>query len=517
MQRTSEIQKLHQNQVWDIVIIGGGATGLGAALDAASRGYKTLLLEKTDFGKGTSSKSTKLVHGGVRYLAQGNYKLVKEALKERGLLLKNAPNITKTQAFVLPVFSYWQWFYYAIGLLFYDILSGKLSLGKTKILGKKETVKSLPNIDQSKLVGSVVYYDGQFNDTRLLIDIAKKATAYNACILNYAEVINFEKDEYQKVKGIQFNDKLSNKIYDVATKAVINATGVFVDNLMLLDNKNHRSIIAASQGIHLVISKVFFEGTNALMIPKTKDGRVLFAVPWNDVIVVGTTDTPIQKIEDDPIALQQEIEFVLEHFNEYCTSKIATNNVLSVFVGLRPLVNKGKSHTALMSRDHSIIVAESGIINITGGKWTTYRKMAQDAVDNAVFSGKLDKRKCITQSLQINALPNSNLQFSHLKVYGNEAESVQNFINQSAYHQQKIHSTLPLTYGEVIWIIENEMPQTIEDILARRTRVLFTNASIAKEIAPLIGELLKLHLQETDIWLQQQLYFFGEVAKKYMI
>jgi glycerol-3-phosphate dehydrogenase len=517
MQRSTQINQLQQTQVWDVVIIGGGATGVGAALDAASRGYSTLLLEKFDFGKGTSSKSTKLVHGGVRYLAQGNYKLVKEALKERGLLLKNAPNITKSQAFVLPVFSYWQWFYYAAGLLLYDFLSGKLSLGKTKIFGKHKTIQALPSINPASLVGSIVYYDGQFNDTRLLIDIAKKAIQFKACILNYAEVISFEKNSEQKVSGLQFKDILNNKIYKVPAKTIINATGVFVDALMKLDHATHAPIIAASQGIHLVISKVFFEGTNALMIPKTKDGRVLFAVPWNDVIVVGTTDTPTDKIEAEPTALQHEIDFVLDHFNEYCSTKITLNDVQSVFVGLRPLVKKAKSHTALMSRDHSIIVSESGVVNITGGKWTTYRKMAQDAVDNAVFSGKLEKRNCITQTLQVNNLANENLEYPHLKIYGAEAIVIENFINQNSYHQQKIHQTLPLTVGEVIWIIQNEMPQTIEDVLSRRTRVLFSNTAVAIEIAPIVGELLKAHFNKSQSWVNHQVELFVEVAKKYSL
>lgn len=517
MQRSAQISKIQENTIWDIVIIGGGATGLGAALDAVTRGYKTLLLEKTDFGKGTSSKSTKLVHGGVRYLAQGNYKLVREALKERGILLKNAPNITSTQAFVLPVFSYWQWFYYTVGLKLYDLLSGKLSLGKTKILGKQKTLNALPNINPNNLVGSVVYYDGQFNDTRLLIDIAKKARSNDACILNYFEVVGFNKFR-NKANGVICKDVIANKEYSVNAKVIINASGVFADTLMKLDNNLHEPIIAASQGIHLVIDKVFFEGTNALMIPKTKDGRVLFAVPWNNVVVVGTTDTPINNISEDPIALEQEIDFILDHFNIYCSKKIFRNNVQSVFVGLRPLVNKkGKGHTALLSRDHSIIISDSGVVNITGGKWTTYRKMAQDAVDNAVFISGLAKKKCITHVLKINEIAEDELMLKHLKVYGKEALVIEKYINQSTYHQKKVHDALPIRIGEFMWIIENEMPQTIEDILARRTRILFTNASIAVEIAPLIAQLLQNYLKESDAWLQQQLQIFNHVAKKYMV
>ena len=374
--------------------------GLGAAVDAASRGYKTLLIEQFDFGKGTSSRSTKLVHGGVRYLEQGNIKLVMEALRERGYLLKNAPHLTTALPFVVPVYSWTDKFYYGIGLKLYDVLSGKLSLGKTRLLNKKETIEHLPGIDKKNLKGGILYYDGQFDDARLAIELAITAAKHGATILNYSEVIDLLKED-NKVKGVVFEDLINEITYE-ETKVVINATGVFTDSIIQMDETEGEALVEPSQGIHLVVDKKFFPGGNAMMIPKTDDKRVLFAVPWHDKVVLGTTDTPVDEISFEPKPLKEEIEFVLNHANRYLNQNITHKDVRSMFAGLRPLVRKqGAKTTAMLSRDHTIMVSKAGLVTITGGKWTTYRKMAEDAIDNAVFVAKLERKECVTQKLPI--------------------------------------------------------------------------------------------------------------------
>ena len=522
MNRNEMLQQLSSIDEWDIIIIGGGATGLGAALDGASRGYKVLLLEQFDFAKGTSSRSTKLVHGGVRYLEQGNIKLVFEALRERGRLLKNAPHITSSKAFILPVYSYWQKFYYRLGLMLYDLLSGKLSLGPTKLLSKKKVIEFVPSIQSKNLKGGILYYDGQFDDSRLAIDIASTAAKHGAIVLNYCKVIGFEKKRVpknqHKIIAVKATDTLSGQEYTLKCKAVINATGVFTDTVMQMDEHEKQNIISPSQGVHLVIDKKFFEGDNALIIPKTSDGRVLFAVPWQDKVVVGTTDTPMKKISTEPIALEEEIKFIIAHFNRYCKTSIEREDVKAVYAGLRPLVKiKGGGNTSLLSRDHTIIVSKSGLVNITGGKWTTYRKMAQDAIDNAVFVSKSVKKICVTPTLPIGDWSLPIDKNDHFHVYGNHANEIQSLIKKNNSWKEKIHSSFEYTKAEVIWFVRSEMAICVEDVLARRTRMLFLDANVAIESAPLVAELMMNELNKDENWKHQQIESFIKLAKQYSL
>lgn len=490
MRRTEMLTRLNETSEWDIVIIGGGATGLGSAVDASSRGYKTLLVEQYDFGKGTSSRATKLVHGGVRYLAQGNIKLVMEALRERGYLLKNAPHVTSVLPFVVPVYSRFDKYFYGIGLKMYDVLAGKLSLGKTKLLSRKKTLQHLPGISDKNLKGGVLYYDGQFDDARLAIDLAVTASNQGACILNYCSVSSLIKDK-NKVTGVEIEDVLEGKKYGVKTKSVINATGVFADCILQMDEPGEDNLVAPSQGIHLVVDKKFFSGNNALMIPKTDDKRVLFAVPWHNAVVLGTTDTPVGKVSIEPRPLEEEIEFVLRHANRYLGQHITRRDVKSMFAGLRPLVKKKDAKTtSLLSRDHTIIVSKSGLVTITGGKWTTYRKMAQDAVDNAVFVGKLPKRECITQTLNISG-----------------SKGRKNFI----------HSSFELREEDIQYFVENEMAVTVEDVLARRTRILFLDAYKAIELSPFVAENMAVLMNKGEDWKKEQIASFNAVAKEYCL
>ena len=504
MKRSEQLQALETDTTWDIIVIGGGATGLGTALDASLRGYKTLLLEGHDFAKGTSSRSTKLVHGGVRYLEQGNIKLVREALRERGYLLKNAPHLTSIQTFIVPVFSGWEKMFYGLGLKFYDLLSGKLSLGDTQILSKKETVEHLPTINAEKLAGGILYFDGQFDDSHLAIEIAATAIKKGATVLNYCKATGFIKTNGE-ITGVECIDVLSEKKYTLKTKVVVNATGVFTNAIVQMDNQLEHDLVSPSQGIHLVIDAKFFPSTDAMMIPKTDDGRVLFAVPWHNKVVLGTTDTPIEEVSYEPKPLEEEIEFIIKHINRYCTSLITRADVNAVYVGLRPLVKqKTKVSSALISREHHLSVSSSGLITITGGKWTTYRKMAADAVDNAAFIGKFKKEKCTTAHTPI----------------GDEKEKetrMKEILKNDISLKELVDPNYTFTKAAIVYAVKYEMAICIEDILARRMRLLFLDATLAIAVAPMVASIMAPYLQKDKNWEAAEIASFTQLAEQYIL
>ena len=517
MNRKENLDRLQQVHEWDIVIIGGGATGLGAAVDAASRGYRTLLIEQYDFSKGTSSRSTKLIHGGVRYLAQGNIKLVRESLKERGLLLKNAPHVCHNLSFVLPSYKWWEKWYYGIGLKLYDLLSGKLSLGKTSFLSKKQTKKLFPSISVDKLSGAILFHDGQFDDSRLAINLTQTAIEQGASAINYCRLVSLTKTN-GRINAVVIEDTISKKQYTVNCKVVINATGVYTDKIMLLDDPQHEPVITVSQGTHIVVEKHFFTGEQAMIIPATDDGRVLFAVPWHNKVVIGTTDTLLDKINIDPIALQDEIDFIISHINRYLVTHIKRSDVKTVFAGLRPLISvKEKKGTAVLPRDHTTIVSKSGLVTITGGKWTTYRTMGKSAVDNAVFVAKLPKKPGVTESLAIHGHTNNIDADEYLSVYGTDAIAIRQLMNNEPGLSEKIHPALPYTKACIVWAVKHEMAMTIEDVLARRTRALFLDAKAAVESAPVVASVMAKELNESMEWQEQQLINFTDIAKQYLI
>lgn len=516
MNRNNSIQQIQTTNQWDIIIIGGGATGLGCAVDAASRGYKTLLLEKYDFAKGSSSRATKLVHGGVRYLAQGNIRLVREALMERGRLLKNAPHVCHTLAFVVPFYNHFQKWYYWFGLWLYELLSGKLSLGKTKFLSKRGTLRNLPDLAADKLTGGVLYFDGQFDDSRLAINLAQTATEQGATVINYFGVTGFIKEK-EKIKEVIARDELDGNTFYLKTKAVINATGVFADELLQLAEGHKEQTIAPSQGIHLVIDKKYFKGIAGLMVPKTDDGRVLFAIPWHDKLLLGTTDTPVENIVTEPGPLKEEIDFVIHHFNRYASSSINYKDIQSVFVGLRPLAKSGdKKKTAVMPRDHHIAVLPSGLIHVTGGKWTTYRSMAEHAIDKAVEHAGLNKSACKTKELKIHGYT-ENKEVSHLCIYGSDAVIIKRIMEEDASLSGKIHPQYPYIKAEVKWAVQNEMALTVEDILARRIRLLFLDASAAMEAAPVVADMIAKEMNKNEQWAKEQVNTFKSLATGYFL
>lgn len=516
MNRYESIQQVTNTSQWDIIIIGGGATGLGCAVDAASRGYKTLLLEKHDFAKGTSSRATKLVHGGVRYLEQGNIRLVREALIERGRLLKNAPHVCHTLAFVVPFYKYQQKWYYGFGLWLYELLSGKLSLGPTKFLSTKGALRNLPDLQEDKLHGGVLYFDGQFDDSRLAINLAQTATEHGATVINYFGVNEFFKTN-NKITGVIAKDELTDQEFDIKGTVVINATGVFADELLQMAEGHKEQTITPSQGIHLVVEKHFFKGIAGLMVPKTDDGRVLFAIPWHDKLLLGTTDTPVENIVTEPTALKTEIDFVINHFNRYASSAIGYCDVLAVFAGLRPLAKSSNTQkTAVMPRDHHVVALPSGLIHVTGGKWTTYRSMAEHAVNKAIQHAGLRWYNCTTKNLQVHGWVETK-DDTHLSIYGSDAAAIKKLMADDNSLSEKIHSKYPYTTAEVIWMIQQEMAITVEDILARRIRLLFLDAKAAMEAAATVTMIMAAEMKKDQLWIDKQISVFNNLAKGYLL
>jgi glycerol-3-phosphate dehydrogenase len=516
MRREEMKARLREDKIWDLIVIGGGATGLGIAIDAASRGYSILLLEKYDFAKGTSSRSTKLVHGGVRYLAQGNIKLVREALRERGLLLKNAPHLTRKQAFLVPSYHWWEKWYYGTGLKLYDLLSGKLGIGKTEILSADTVLQRLPVAEKKGLSGGVGYYDGQFDDARLAVNMAQTAVEQGAVVINYISVTGLLQ-ENKKIAGVESLDMLDGSKYILRSKAVINATGVFVDNVIRMEDAQSPGMVAPSQGVHIVLDKKFFPSDTALMIPKTADGRVLFAVPWHNRVVVGTTDTPVDQILPEPLPFLEEISFIIYHFNKYLSSDIRESDIRSIFTGLRPLVKSSNTgNTSILSRDHTIVVSGGGLVTITGGKWTTYRKMAKDAVDNAAFVGKLDIKSCITDKLKIHGWQTGTAEDDPLHDYGSDAEHIYNLAKTDPVLAEKLHPDFPFIKAEILWAIREEMAMTLEDMLARRLRLLFLDTRIAMEVAPVVAQLMATEMGKDKDWEDMQVDNFIQTAHGYL-
>ena len=517
MNRTRNLKTLETSpDQWDIIIIGGGATGVGIAVDSASRGYKTLLLEQHDFGKGTSTRSTKLAHGGVRYLAQGNVSLVLDALRERGLMRQNAPHLVHPLAFVLPNYDWWGGAYYGIGLRMYDMMAGKLGFGRCRNLSKKKTIEHLPTIEPKGLRGGVVYYDGQFDDARLVINLAQTAAEQGATMMNYMRVTELVKSD-GKVRGVVARDEESGREFRLSGKAVINATGPFTDALRKMENANSKPMISPSQGVHIVLERSFLPGSYALMVPKTDDGRVLFAIPWHDCVVIGTTDTPIDEVSLEPRAQKDELDFLLTHAARYLTKDPTPADVLSIFVGIRPLVKADKSTTAALSRDHTLQISETGMVTICGGKWTTYRKMAEDAVDHAAKSVGLGAKPCVTKNLKIHGYHNDADQFGDLRYYGADAAAISDLMRTNTSLAERLHPQRPYTAAEVVWCVRNEMARTVEDFLSRRTRALILGARISTEMAPAVASLMARELSRDEAWEIQQVKDYNALAQQYMM
>ena len=516
MKREKAIDRIENTKSWDFLVIGGGATGLGVALDAAARGYNTLLVEQDDFAKGTSSRSTKLVHGGVRYLKQGNISLVLEALRERGLLCENAPHLVHHLSFIVPIYSWWEGPFYGIGMKIYDRLAGKLGMNPSKILSREETLRRIPTLEPRGLQRGVEYYDGQFDDSRLAVNLAQTIFDLGGTAVNYMPVAALIKEK-DLVAGAVVRDLESGKEHDVRAKVVVNATGVFTDSVRKMDEPGVKTIVTASQGSHVILPKAFLPGRSAIMVPHTSDGRVLFAVPWHDHVVVGTTDVAVDTIQREPKPLDEEIGFILTNAAKYLSKAPTRKDVLSVFAGLRPLVRVGDAKsTAALSRDHTILISNSRLLTITGGKWTTFRKMAEDAVDQAQTMAGLDKRRCTTAHLRIHGSTKQTID-SPLSVYGTDAPAIQELANLEHALAEKIHPELPYIKAEVVWAAREEMARTVEDVLSRRTRGLLLGARASMEAAPVVAELLAQELGRDGAWKERAVSDYKAVAQGYVL
>lgn len=544
MNRSRSLARLAGEARWDLLVIGGGATGLGTAVEAAARGYRTALLEGRDFAKGTSSRSTKLAHGGVRYLRQGDVALVVEALRERGRLLHNASHLVRNLRFVVPSYEWWEGPFYGAGLKVYDLLAGRLGLGPSHLLSRDETLRLLPTVEPAGLRGGVVYHDAQFDDARLAITLARTLDDLGGVAVNAAPVVGLLKTAGGLVAGVAARDEESGAPFEVAARVVVNATGVFADEVRRLDDPGAEPLLAPSQGVHLVLDRRFLPGESAILVPHTDDGRVLFAVPWLGRVLVGTTDTPVAAAAIEPQPLPQEIDFLLAHAGRYLTGHPRREDVLSCFAGLRPLVAGGPGvaggghDTAALRREHLLQISASGLVTITGGKWTTYRQMGEDAVDAAAAVAGLPERPSVTATLRLHGAaapppegagaedaraPGADAASAgaapeaHTAAYGSDRGELERLLGERAEWREPLHPRLPYLAGEVVWAARHEMALGVEDVLARRTRALLLDARASAEAAPRAAALLATELGRDGEWQRRQVAVYRDLARGYWL
>ncbi|MFT6335533.1 MAG: glycerol-3-phosphate dehydrogenase [Saprospiraceae bacterium] len=492
MNRKQLLNQLKSGEEYDVLVIGGGATGLGVALDAISRGFKVALLEKVDFGKGTSSKATKLLHGGVRYLQNGDVGLVIEALREREFVLTQASHLSHIQKFVIPHYSNWQGWYYWAGLKTYDLLSGTRSLGDTRKISKEETLELLPNLKKKGLKGGIEYTDGQFDDTRLCIDLVSTINKLGGTVLNYCSLDSFIYDEFGKINGGVGKDEMTGDSFEIKSKSVVNATGVFAEQTMALESEDTDIKIVPARGSHIVLDRSFLQSDEAIMIPKTTDGRVLFLVPWHNVVIVGTTDVVSPELTMEPKATEKEINFILNNAAEYLEKKPTKKDILSTFAGLRPLAapkREGKKSKEI-SRSHKVLVSKAGLVSVLGGKWTTFRKMGEDAVDEIIEKGKLPPKESKSEETRIyNGTPKAKGEY--------------------------IHPNLPYTWVELQQYVKEELVETVEDLLCRRTRCILLHKQATLDVLEQAIQLIAKHKGYDEVWEGKQRWDFAETAKSY--
>ena len=520
MQRSTFINRIETQEEWDVLIIGGGATGLGAGVDAASRGFSTLLLESADFGQATSSRSTKLAHGGVRYLEQMNISLVYDALHERGRMRRNAPHLVDDQSFIVPTFSWWETFYYGFGLIVYDLLSGPFSFGWSYPMARSRAFAHVPGLNPVGVKAGVRYHDGLFDDSRFVITLALTMNDLGGCPVNHMQVTDLIK-ENGKVRGVVAVDLLSGTEHRIHARSVVNATGIFTDNIRRMDDPEVEPILQPSQGIHLMLDRTFCPGEAAVLIPKTDDGRVVFVVPWHDKVIIGTTDTEVSGPEMEPKATEKEVEFLLEHVGRFLARKPNRDDVRSVFNGIRPLVKEsGAKGTSALSRDHHLAVSASDLITIAGGKWTTYRKMAEDVVDTCEKTANLPHADCRTANLPLHGWTRDFDKDDPLRVYGTDVEQIFDMMDDDESLAELLHKRLPYRKAEIVWAVRGEMAQTLYGVLALRTRALLLDAEATIEIAPEVAKLMAAELglegDEAKNWIDSQLEEFTEVASMYV-
>jgi glycerol-3-phosphate dehydrogenase len=519
----TEMLKRIKGGAFDVLVVGGGATGLGVAVDSAQRGYNTCLLEAFDFAKGTSSRTTKLVHGGVRYLQQLDFQLVVEALRERGLMHENAPHLVHPLRFVIPRYGWWQGPFYGAGLMLYDLLAGRRNFARSRWLNAAQTTAALPTLVRAGLRGGIEYHDGQFDDSRMAVSLARTAASLGAAIANGMRATGLLKDVHGRVCGVNAFDAESGRTISVNAKVVVNACGIFSDELRTADDPAAPRMITPAQGVHLVLQRSFFPGSHALMVPRTDDGRVLFLIPWHGRVVIGTTDTPVPALQVEPRPLPEEINFILRNAGRYLQRPPTRADVLSVFTGMRPLVHAGgiNAPTKSISRSHKVLVSASGLVSVMGGKWTTYRSMAADTMEQAIKAGGLEPRACGTATLRVHGwLPTTapaTPEADWLRVYGSDAAAVLAVCAELPQWGLAMHPALPYPLGVAAHAARHEMARCTEDVLARRTRALFLDARAAAECAPAVAAVLAMELQRDSDWAVRDAAAFQELALVYQL
>ena len=511
MNRNKNLNILNNTELWDLLVIGGGATGLGAALDAASRGMKVLLIEKHDFSKGTSSKSTKLVHGGVRYLRNGEIGLVRKALKERNILQRNAPHLVQNMTFIIPIYHWIHFLFYGIGLMIYDLIAGKKSFGKTLFLGKKRTLTKLNGLNMRSLKGGISYQDGQFDDSRFAISLAQTIEKEGSTVINYLEFISYSKKD-GKGYEILLQDKLQHTEFKIQALHIINATGVFGSSIS--KPLAHNIKIRASRGTHIVFDSSFLSSSNALMVPKTDDGRVLFMIPWKEYVVVGTTNLEKSERHIEPKIIEEDILFILKNVEKYLNKKPQQKDIKSVFCGLRPLISNSNEQTKTkeLSREHILYKTADGALHILGGKWTTYRLMGEEAIDMLIKNGSKKFSPSKTSALKLKGYA-SNIDFQDpLHVYGSEVKNIKKLGTTASFSDKLYISEAVIRYA-----VQYEMAMTLEDVLARRTRALFLNSGEAVRLAPKVAKIMAEDLGKDTAWVTEQCNLFINLSSNYNV
>jgi glycerol-3-phosphate dehydrogenase len=501
---------------FEVLVIGGGATGLGIAVDAASRGYRTALIEAQDFASGTSSRSTKLIHGGVRYLAQGRIGLVREALQERALLRRNAPHLVKELPIILPSYAWHSLPMYAAGLKLYDALAGRTGFQPSRLLSPAEVIERLPGINPDGLQGGVLYHDGQFDDARLAIALAQTAAEQGAVVCNYLRATRLVYAG-TRIAGVAATEIESGATLTIKSRVVVNATGMASDSIRQLDRAKARPGVTYSQGSHIVLPCTLLGERDALLVPRTEDHRVIFATPWLGHLLVGTTDVAVQNPAADPVPTREEVRYLLEHINRYLARGARDSDISAAFAGIRPLVTQRSASTARLSREHHVDIADSGLVSITGGKWTTYRKMAEDTLNATITAGQLRKRRCVTGELRLHGSGEDGSGVNDtLLGYGSDGRIVRELAAADPTLAEPLHARLPYLWAEVLHAVRHEMARTVEDVLARRTRAFFLDAAASLQIAGKAAAFLARELGRAPDWQSRQVESFNEKVQRAM-
>ena len=510
------LDRARELRPWDVVVVGGGCTGLATALDASARGYRTLLLERGDFTGGTSSRSTKLVHGGVRYLRQGEVGMVYGALRERHRLWRNAPHLVDDLSLIVPAYRWWERAFYGTGLKVYDALARRRGLGRSRLLSRRECLNRVSTLQGGGLRGGVLFHDGQFDDARLGWALIRTAASLGCVALNYTEVVGLVESN-GAVKGVRVRDLQGGGEWEARGSVVVNAAGPFADSLRRMDEPGQDTAVVLSRGAHIVVSSAFLPGSSAVLVPSTDDGRVLFAIPWHGHVVIGTTDVPVDEPSRAPVPSEAEVDYLIDHAGRYLARPIERTDILSAWAGLRGLMAAGTGqNTAALSRGHSVGVSRQGLVTVTGGKWTTCRKVAQDAVDVAADVGGLSPARSRTATLRLHGYSKRRDVLYPWKVYGTDADAIRELESADESLAGLMHASLPYRLSQAAWAARNEMAVRVDDVLARRTRALFLNAGAALAAAPAVARVMARELGHDVRWAEEQVQSFRRLAKRYL-